>query len=122
MALTRDFNKTVVTRVKKDPEFAKALLDEAATLFLNGELETAKFIFARSGQRHHWLRATRSIGREAFQERSPHALPIGKSDHDQPGRNLCCVETRGSWLVVRGSSFVGRGAWGVVRQHPPRRR
>ncbi len=44
MALTRDFKETVVTRVKNDPEFAKALLDEAATLFLNGEPETAKFI------------------------------------------------------------------------------
>ena len=44
MALTRDFKATVVARVKKDPEFAKALLDEAATLFLNGEPETAKFI------------------------------------------------------------------------------
>ncbi len=36
MALTRDFKATVVTRVKHDPEFARALLDEAATLFLNG--------------------------------------------------------------------------------------
>ena len=44
MALTRDFKATVVARVKKDPEFAKALLDDAATLFLNGEPETAKFI------------------------------------------------------------------------------
>ena len=44
MALTRDFKETVVKRVKKDPDFAKALLDEAATLFLNGEPETAKFI------------------------------------------------------------------------------
>ena len=44
MALTRDFKETVVTRVKNDPEFAKALLDEAATLFLNGEPEPAKFI------------------------------------------------------------------------------
>lgn len=44
MALTRDFKATVVARVKKDPEFAKALLDEAATLFLNGDPETAKLI------------------------------------------------------------------------------
>src|SRR3989338_7351504 len=44
MALTRDFKETIVKRVKKDPDFAKALLDEAATLFLNGEPETAKFI------------------------------------------------------------------------------
>jgi DNA-binding phage protein len=32
MALTRDFKKTVVARVERDPAFAKALLDEAATL------------------------------------------------------------------------------------------
>jgi DNA-binding phage protein len=42
MALTRDFKKTVVARVERDPKFAQALLDEAATLFLNGEPETAR--------------------------------------------------------------------------------
>lgn len=44
MALTRDFKATVLTRVKNDPKFAKALLDKAATLFLNGEPDTAKSI------------------------------------------------------------------------------
>ncbi len=44
MALTRDFKKTVVQRVQRDSAFAKALLDEAATLFLNGEPETARMI------------------------------------------------------------------------------
>jgi DNA-binding phage protein len=44
MALTRDFKKTVVARVARDPDFAKALLDEAATLFLNDEPETARVI------------------------------------------------------------------------------
>jgi DNA-binding phage protein len=44
MALTRDFKKTVVERVERDPKFAQALLDEAATLFLNGEPETARVI------------------------------------------------------------------------------
>lgn len=44
MALTRDFKQTVVDRVQRDPEFAKAMLDEAATLFLNGEPETARLI------------------------------------------------------------------------------
>ena len=34
----------MVARVKKDPDFAKALLDEAATLFLNGDPDTAKLI------------------------------------------------------------------------------
>ncbi len=43
-ALTRDFKETVVARVKCDPAFAQALLDEALKLFLNGEPDTAKLI------------------------------------------------------------------------------
>jgi len=44
MVLTRDFKQTIVERVRRDPAFAKALLDEAATLFLNGEPHTARLI------------------------------------------------------------------------------
>jgi DNA-binding phage protein len=44
MALTRDFKDTVASRVQNDPAFAQALLDEAITLFINGEPETAKLI------------------------------------------------------------------------------
>jgi DNA-binding phage protein len=44
MALTRDFKQTVLERAQRDSEFAKAMLDEAATLFLNGEPETARLI------------------------------------------------------------------------------
>ena len=44
MVLTRDFKQTMVERAQRDPAFAKALLDEAATLFLNGEPETARLI------------------------------------------------------------------------------
>jgi DNA-binding phage protein len=44
MPLTRDFKQTVIERVRRDPAFAKALLDEAATLFLNGEPHTARLI------------------------------------------------------------------------------
>jgi DNA-binding phage protein len=44
MALTRDFKQTVVERIKRDPAFAKALLDEASTLFLNGDPETARLM------------------------------------------------------------------------------
>ncbi len=44
MALTRDFKQTVGERVQRDPAFARALLDEAASLFLNGEPETARLI------------------------------------------------------------------------------
>lgn len=44
MALTRNFKETVIERVQNDSSFAQALLDEAATLFLNGEPETARLI------------------------------------------------------------------------------
>jgi len=44
MALTRNFKETVVQRVQTDAAFAHSLLDEAATLFLNGEPETARLI------------------------------------------------------------------------------
>ena len=44
MALVRNSNETVVQRVQSDTVFAHALLDEAATLFLNGEPEPARLI------------------------------------------------------------------------------
>ena len=44
MTLTRNSKETIAERVRRDPEFARALLDEAATLFLNGEPETARLI------------------------------------------------------------------------------
>ncbi len=44
MALTRDFKETVAARAQSDPAFAQALLDEAITLFINGEPESAKLI------------------------------------------------------------------------------
>ena len=44
MALTRDFKETVAARVQNDPAFTQALLDEAITLFVNGEPESAKLI------------------------------------------------------------------------------
>jgi len=44
MALTRDFKETVNARVQREPVFAAALLDEAVSLFLNGEPETARLI------------------------------------------------------------------------------
>ena len=40
--LTRDFKDTVKERAARD--FAKALLDEAATLFLNGEPHIARLV------------------------------------------------------------------------------
>ena len=44
MPLSRDFRQTVLARVQSEPSFAKALLDEAATLLLNGEPQTARLV------------------------------------------------------------------------------
>ena len=44
MPLTPVFKETVAARVQNDPAFAQALLDEAITLFVNGEPESAKLI------------------------------------------------------------------------------
>ncbi|MBO7072983.1 MAG: transcriptional regulator [Acetobacter sp.] len=44
MPLTRDFRETVAERIKSDSVFARALLDEAITLFINGEADTAQSI------------------------------------------------------------------------------
>ncbi|HEY9766903.1 MAG TPA: hypothetical protein V6C71_00155 [Coleofasciculaceae cyanobacterium] len=44
MFITKDFKETINARIQREPEFAKALLDEAASLFLNGEPETARLI------------------------------------------------------------------------------
>ena len=44
MPLTRDFKEAITARLQSDPLFAQALLNEAATLFLNGEPNTAKLI------------------------------------------------------------------------------
>jgi len=44
MTLTRSFKQTIVERVSRDPDFAKALLDEAVTLFLNEEPDAARLI------------------------------------------------------------------------------
>ncbi len=42
--ITRDFKETVNNRLQRDPAFAIALLDEAISLFLNGEPDTARLI------------------------------------------------------------------------------
>lgn len=44
MALSRDFKETVAARIQSEPAFAQTLLDEAVTLFVNGEPESAKLI------------------------------------------------------------------------------
>lgn len=44
MVITRDFRDTVQERIQTDEEFAAALLDEAVSLFLNGESEMARLV------------------------------------------------------------------------------
>lgn len=44
MELTRDFRQTIGERVRRDKKFARSLLDDAATLFLNGEPEPARLL------------------------------------------------------------------------------
>jgi DNA-binding phage protein len=44
MTLSRDFKQTIVERVQREPAFAAALLDEAGSLFLNGDPATARVI------------------------------------------------------------------------------
>lgn len=44
MALTRDFKETVKERAARHPAFAKVMLDEAATAFLNGKPHVARLI------------------------------------------------------------------------------
>jgi DNA-binding phage protein len=39
MALTRDYKETVLARIKRDPEFARALYAEAMNAILEGETE-----------------------------------------------------------------------------------
>ena len=44
MEITRDYKETINERVKNDPKFATMLLDEAISLFLNGESEVARLV------------------------------------------------------------------------------
>ena len=42
--MNRSYKPTITERARHDPEFAQSLLDEAATLFLNGESDVARII------------------------------------------------------------------------------
>jgi len=44
MQLTKDYKETISERAQRDNKFAMALLDEAMTLFLNGEADIARLI------------------------------------------------------------------------------
>ncbi|QDE40885.1 transcriptional regulator [Luteibacter pinisoli] len=44
MVLTVDYRETIANRVQTDPSFARALLDEATTMLINGETEAARLL------------------------------------------------------------------------------
>jgi DNA-binding phage protein len=44
MALTRDFNETILARVQRDPRFRSALLKEGIEAFLAGDVDAGKAI------------------------------------------------------------------------------
>lgn len=44
MALTRDSSETVIERIRKDPAFASALLEETISVYLNGEAAIARLV------------------------------------------------------------------------------
>lgn len=44
ITVVRDVRETIQERIQNDAKFATALLDEAITLFLNDESETARLI------------------------------------------------------------------------------
>lgn len=44
MALTADYRETIANRIRNDPAFARALLDEATSMLLNGETEAARLL------------------------------------------------------------------------------
>ena len=44
MTITKPFKELVVERIQREPEFAKALLQEAAFLMFNGEPDTARLV------------------------------------------------------------------------------
>ncbi len=44
MALTREFRQTITARVQSEPAYARALLQQATSLLLQGEPHTAKLL------------------------------------------------------------------------------
>ena len=44
MALTRDFKQTITARVQSEPAYARALLQQATSLLLQGEPHTSKLL------------------------------------------------------------------------------
>ena len=103
VALTRDFKHTVVECAQRGPEFATAMLDEAAMLFLNGEPKTARLIL------RELVNATVGFEELALGRPSPVRACIGCS----------LPEGIQAWTIWRPSSAQSAGTWGWESKSAP---
>lgn len=87
MTLNRDSQETIAARANADPAFTKALLDEAATLYLEGDVDTAKTVL------HTVIRVT--IGYEHLAEQIT-----------KPRRSLQRMLSRSGRLTMRNLAAI----------------
>jgi hypothetical protein len=59
MALTREYKETVVSRIKRDPKFARALYTEAVNAVLKGETDEGISILRDLIRAKGWGEGTR---------------------------------------------------------------
>ncbi|HEX4080720.1 MAG TPA: hypothetical protein VHX61_17810 [Rhizomicrobium sp.] len=131
MSLTRQSTETIVDRVKRDPKFAKALLDEAATLFLNGEPQAARLILRDlvnatlgfEGLAAMTGNPAKSLHRMLSKDGNPHdGQPGGDSRRggEKPRRRDSRPRRRGGVIARTGRRGRRRlGKLGEVRQGLP---
>ncbi|MCM2373413.1 helix-turn-helix domain-containing transcriptional regulator [Aporhodopirellula aestuarii] len=84
MALTREFKDTVKTRADKDPAFRRALIVEAVTSLLEGDVEIGKSIL------RNYVNATigfRGLAEGLGGDRDPKSLMRMLSDGGNPRMN-----------------------------------
>jgi antitoxin CcdA len=74
MALTRNFKQTVIERVERDPQFAKALLDEAANVSQAAEAGLARALAEKRAEL--WLRDNQSALNSSNDYVDQHGLPL----------------------------------------------
>ena len=74
MALTRNFKQTVIERVERDPQFAKALLDEAANVSQAAEAGLARALAEKRAEL--WLRDKQSALNSSNDYVDQHGLPL----------------------------------------------
>jgi DNA-binding phage protein len=117
MALTRDFKQTIVER---DPAFAKALLDEAATLFLNGEPETARLILRDQVNATLGFEQLAAVTEKPSKSLHRMLSPKGNSSMD----NLAAIFSGAGTAQGQSGSAFDQGRLSLTpdctRQQPPR--